>query len=181
VNAQIESPTSAQAFVRCAGEGEAMDAPAGRVTSIAKGTQTGGALTFFETVAASGDGPPHHAHVSEDEFIYVLEGRLRVRLVDTIHAAPAGAFVFIPKGVPHTWQVVGAGHARFVFGFAPSAAGMEGFFEGAAELPPETRLIDAFDRLAARAGVRVLGPPLARSHPAPIGAAAGQATCEPRV
>jgi quercetin dioxygenase-like cupin family protein len=181
VNAHIESRASAQGFVRGAGEGEAMDAPAGRVTSIATGTQTGGALTFFQTVAAPGDGPPHHAHASEDEFIYVLEGQLRVRLVDTIHAAPAGAFVFIPKGIPHTWQVVGAGDARFVFGFAPSAPGMEGFFEGAAVLPPETRLIDAFDRLAARAGVGVLGPPLARSHPSAIGAGAEHATREQRV
>jgi quercetin dioxygenase-like cupin family protein len=179
VNARVESRASGQGFVRGAGDGHAVDAPAGRVTSIARGAQTGGALTFFETVAAPGEGPPHHAHVSEDEFIFVLAGRLRVRLVDTIHEAPAGAFVFIPKGVPHTWQVVGAGEARFVFGFAPSAPGMEGFFEDSAELPPETRLIDAFDRLAAGAGMRVVGPPLGQSHPSPIDAE--QAIRETRV
>jgi quercetin dioxygenase-like cupin family protein len=165
VNAQSECRASAQGLVRGAGDAQAVDAPAGRVTCTARGAETGGAMTFFETVAAPGFGPPHHVHVREDEFIYVLEGRLRIRLVETIHETPAGAFVFIPKGLPHTWQAVGAAEARFVFAFAPAAPGMERFFERSGELQAETRLVDAFERFAVDAGMQVIGPPLAHSHP----------------
>jgi quercetin dioxygenase-like cupin family protein len=165
VNAQIARPAVAHGFVRGAGDARAVDAPAGRVTCTARGTETGGAMTFFETFAAPGEGPPHHVHVSEDEFIYVLEGRLRVRLVESMQEALAGAFVFIPKGVPHSWQVVGAAHARFVVAFAPAAPGMERFFERSHGLPAGTRLADAFGRFAADAGMQVVGPPLAHSHP----------------
>ena len=146
-------------------DGQAVAAPAGRVTCTARSSETGGTVTFFETVAAPGAGPPHHVHLSEDEFIYVLEGQLRVRLADAIHEAPAGTFVFIPKGLPHTWQVTGALEARFAFGFTPAAPGMERFFERSAELEPEGRLVEAFKRLAGDAGMQVVGPPLAHSHP----------------
>jgi quercetin dioxygenase-like cupin family protein len=169
VNAQSACRAPVQGFVRSAGDAQAVDAPAGRVACTARSTETGGAMTCFETVAAPGEGPPHHVHVSEDEFIYVLDGRLRVRLAETIHEALAGAFVFIPKGLPHTWQVVDAVHARFVFAFAPAAPGMEWFFERSAELEAKTRLADAFGRFAVDAGMRVVGPPLAHSHPlAPV-------------
>jgi quercetin dioxygenase-like cupin family protein len=159
--------SGAEAIVRRRGERRAGDAPAGRVACTARGVETAGAATFFQTVAPPGVGPPHHLHVNEDEFIYVLEGQLRVRLVEAMHEAPAGTFVFIPKGLPHTWQATGAVDAQFAFGFAPAAPGMERFFERSAELQPETRLVEAFERFAADAGMQVVGPPLALSHPLP--------------
>lgn len=148
-----------------ASEGEALDSPAGLLTFQAHGEQTGGALTAFENIAPPGAGPPFHLHLREDEMIYVLEGRLRVRLPEAIHEAPAGSFVFIPRGVPHTWQNGGESPARILVVFTPAAPGMERFFERAAELPEETRAADAFGTLAGEAGMTVLGPPLAQSHP----------------
>jgi quercetin dioxygenase-like cupin family protein len=159
--------SGAEAFVRRPGDQPAGDAPAGRVACTARGVETGGAATFFQTVAPPGQGPPHHMHLNEDEFIYVLDGQLRVRLAEAMHEAPAGTFVFIPKGLPHTWQATGAADAQFAFGFTPAAPGMERFFERSAELRPETRLAEAFERFAADAGMQVLGPPLALSHPSP--------------
>jgi len=112
------------------GEGEKVDNPAGgRLTYKARGGQTGGGLTVCETTAAPGEGPPLHLHVSEDEFLYVLEGRLRVRLDGHDHTAAAGAFTFIPRGVPHTWQNEGNDHARMLIVFTPGSPGMERFFE----------------------------------------------------
>jgi quercetin dioxygenase-like cupin family protein len=53
-------------------------------------------------------------HANEDEVVYVLEGTLRFKLVDDLRPAPAGAFVYIPRGVPHTWQnVAGPAHASW--------------------------------------------------------------------
>ena len=149
------------------GEGEAFWNPVGGpVTIKARGEQTGGALTVCESLPAPGEGPPLHAHPREDEILYLLDGRLRVRLGDELSEASAGAFVFIPRGLRHTWQNAGDGPARLLFAFAPAAPGMERFFERAAEVPEGTNIAEAFARFAADAGMDVLGPPLAQSHPA---------------
>jgi uncharacterized cupin superfamily protein len=92
--------------------------------------------------------------------MYVLEGRLGFRLDETDHSAPAGSCVFIPRGVPHTWQNAGDGHARILFVFTPASRSMERFFERSAELPEDTRMAEAFKTLASDAGMEVLGPPL---------------------
>lgn len=159
------------AFVSSSEVGEALDVPSGgSLTFLAKGELTGGALTAFETAfensAALGEGPPLHLHVSQDEVIYVLEGRLRVGLNETVQEAPAGSFVFIPSGVPHTWQTVDETPTRILVLLTPGTVGMERFFERAAELPADTRTAAAFGTLAEDAGMVVLGPPLAQSHPA---------------
>jgi quercetin dioxygenase-like cupin family protein len=157
--------TDPRPFVRAPGEGLTLDAPVGAVTYRARGEETGGALTAIQTVAAPGEGPPLHLHAADDEFIYVLEGRLRIRVEEDVHDAPTGSFVFIPKNVPHTWQAAGEGNARFLFGFAPASPGMERFFERSADLSADTRLADGFGRFAGDAGMEVLGPPLAQSDP----------------
>jgi quercetin dioxygenase-like cupin family protein len=154
----------ARAIVVGPGEGQTVDNPAGGgLTYKARSRQTGGALTVWESTAAPGEGPPLHLHVNEDEFMYVLEGRLRLRLDATDHTAPAGSFAFIPRGVPHTWRNAGDDHARILFVFTPASPGMERFFERSANLPDDTRMADAFRTLASDAGMNVLGPPLAQS------------------
>ena len=158
----------ARTIVTGPGEGQTVDNPAGGgLTYKARSGQTGGALTAWESTAAPGEGPPLHLHVSEDEFMYVLEGRLRFRLDESYHSAPAGSFTFIPRGVPHTWQNAGEGPARILFAFTPASPGMERFFELSAQLPEDTRMADAFRTLASDAGMKVVGPPLAQSDPAP--------------
>ena len=154
-------------FVRAAKAGEACELPTqGVLTYLATDDQTGGALTAFESRdVPPGKGPPYHLHVHEDEMIYVLEGRLRVRLDDALHEAPAGSFAFIPNGIPHTWENVGETPARFLWLLTPAAPGMERFFERAAKLPDDTRFAEAFGRFADDAGMVVLGPPLAQTHP----------------
>jgi quercetin dioxygenase-like cupin family protein len=150
------------------GEGQTVDNPAGGgLTYKVRGGQTGGAVTVWESTAAPGEGPPLHVHVNEDEFMYVLEGRLRFRLDATEHIATAGSLAFIPRGVAHTWQNAGDEQARILFGFTPASPGMERFFELSAQLPEDTRMADAFRTLATDAGMSVLGPPLAQSDPAP--------------
>jgi quercetin dioxygenase-like cupin family protein len=144
------------------GEGGTVDNPlGGDVVFKARGEQTEGTLTAFETVVASGDGPPLHTHANEDESLYVLDGEVRFKLGDEIRAAPAGSFVFIPRGAPHTWQNVGDGPARLLIHFTPS--GMERFFDGFAAL--ETPGPAAFETVGAEVGMDVVGPPLAESDP----------------
>jgi quercetin dioxygenase-like cupin family protein/ketosteroid isomerase-like protein len=150
-----------RAFVRDLAEAPSVEhALDGQVAFWARGDETGGTVTVLESVVAPGNGPPLHVHVNDDEFVYVLEARLRFELEGDLHEAPAGSFVFIPKGTRHTWQSAGDTDARFLFGFTPAAPGMERFFERIGELPAGERLEEGFSRFAGDAGMEVLGPPL---------------------
>jgi quercetin dioxygenase-like cupin family protein len=157
-----------RAFVRAHGEGFSVENPVGGVLTFAiTGDESAGAMTVIETIAAPGEGPPLHVH-EQDEFIRVLDGLFRVRLGDLLHEARAGAFVFIPRDVPHTWQNVGDTQARFVAAVIPAAPAFEEFFARFAELPANERGVEAFARLAREtAAFEVVGPPLAISEEPP--------------
>lgn len=89
-----------------------------------------------------------------------------MKLGHTLREAPAGSFVFIPRGTPHTWQNVGADPLRFFATIMPAAIEFEEFFKRYAELPAEQRDVEAFARVAAEThAFEVVGPPLAESDP----------------
>jgi quercetin dioxygenase-like cupin family protein len=97
------------------GHGQRIENPlGGEIVFKARAAQTGGSLTVFEAVNPPGQGPPYHVHDALDEVIFVLDGTLRVRLSDQIEEAPAGTFVFIPRGIPHTWEGRGEETVRFL-------------------------------------------------------------------
>jgi quercetin dioxygenase-like cupin family protein len=154
---------AAEPFSVAPGEGRSVENPAGgRLTFKAMADVTGDALTVIEATAAPGEGPPLHVHRDQDETIYVLDGRYRVRLGERDVDASAGAFVFIPRGTPHTWQNAGVEVARFVVTLAPADAQFKRFFVRYSELAPDERSVDAFARIAAETqAMEVLGPPLA--------------------
>jgi quercetin dioxygenase-like cupin family protein len=143
------------------GCGERSENPlGGEIVFKVRGAQTAGALTVFEATNPPGQGPPFHVHDALDEVIYVLDGALRVRLGDQVEEASAGAFVFVPRGTPHTWE--GRGDSvRFLVVLAP--AGLEGLFDNAAAAGA-AEAVDAFGRFGG-GDLRVLGPPLAETHP----------------
>ena len=122
-----------------------------------------GAIALFESVVASGAGPPLHTHANEEEGLYVLHGTMRFRLGDEVRSAPAGTFMFAPRGVPHCFQNVGAEPATLLITFTP--AGMERFFPRVAELSASLPAPDAFAAAGREVGLTVAGPPLAVSHP----------------
>jgi quercetin dioxygenase-like cupin family protein len=154
-------------FALAPGEGTSVENPTGGLTTFkAVSDQSDGGLTAIEGVSAAGEGPPLHVHREQDEFIYMLDGTLRVRLGDDLIEALPRSFVFIPRNTPHTWQNVGDGHARFVATLIPASVEFEEFFRRYGELAPGERGVEAFSRLAAETrAMEVLGPPLAQSHP----------------
>jgi hypothetical protein len=84
-----------------------------------------------------------------------------VELGDELSVRGPGTFVFIPRGLAHTWQVMGKQSGRMLITFAP--AGMEGFFDRLStltEFDPEV-----FRGVGAEYGMDVVGPPLAVSDP----------------
>ncbi len=104
-------------------------------------------------------------HHREDEWFYVIEGELTLWVGGEVITAPAGAFVYGPRDIPHTF-LVSSEQARFLLVTEP--AGFEGFMRALSEpaqrseIPPAPTAPPDFERLAAVAaeyGIEILGPP----------------------
>ncbi|PWB66857.1 MAG: cupin domain-containing protein [Bradyrhizobiaceae bacterium] len=119
--------------------------------------QSGGIVGVFESIVPARGGPPVHVHHNEDEVIHVIEGGYEFWLDgDTIPVA-AGASIFLPRGVPHTFRVTSTSSGRNLTILTPG--GMEEFFvEAAAQnlrMPDQRAEILA---LAGRYGLEFLAP-----------------------
>jgi quercetin dioxygenase-like cupin family protein len=55
------------------------------------------------TIAPHTDGPLQHRHAQHDEGFYVASGTATFTVGQTAYEAPAGTFVMIPPGAPHTF------------------------------------------------------------------------------
>ena len=157
--------TSIEAPVVGPGEGEAYWFLGTLSTIKASAESTGGGVAVIETLAPRGSGSPLHVHSREDEWFYVIEGELTVWVDGRSSVAPAGSFVFGPKGLPHTFTVSSEA-ARFLLVTEP--AGFEAFIRALGE--PASRLeipapaneppdVEGLTRLAATFGVEIVGPP----------------------
>lgn len=154
-------PNQPRAFNLAPGAGPTIHGPAGRpLTFKLRGHQTGGRLTAIENVIPPGEGPPLHAHANEDEAWYVLEGQLRFKLDSEISTAPAGSFVFAPRGTAHCFVNTGTQPARILFCSHPR--GWRDSLNGS----PRFRADDAsrcLRRDRREVNMQVVGPPLAQS------------------
>lgn len=90
------------------------------------GEQTGGAFTQWTNITPPGGGPPPHYHKLEDEWWYVLEGRVSFFDGKTWTEVPPGGVVFMPKNLVHTFKNIGDKPSRLLVTTSPS--GFETFF-----------------------------------------------------
>jgi len=74
---------------------------------------------------------PMHTHEREDEYTYVLEGKIGVQIGEEVFVARPGDLVFKPRGVPHAFWNAADKPARALEIISP--AGFERYF---AELAP---------------------------------------------
>ena len=100
------------------------------------GEQTDGRFSLVEhPIAPRALAAPMHVHEHEDEYTYVLEGLVGVRIGDEERVAGPGELVFKPRGVPHAFWNAGDEPARALELISP--AGFERYFaEIAPFLPP---------------------------------------------
>jgi quercetin dioxygenase-like cupin family protein len=129
------------------------------------GEQTAGTFALVEQLLPQGMATPLHVQPNEDEAYYVLEGELTLCVDGALSSATAGDVTFVPRGVPHAFQVRSE-HAHFLAFTTP--AGHERFFRLVGD-PVASFSLDAhspevpdFERLAAaaaQAGFEILGPP----------------------
>jgi quercetin dioxygenase-like cupin family protein len=66
---------------------------------------TGGRFTFIESHTKGG--APLHVHSKEDEYLYVIKGKIIVSCGEEVFEAEQGSFIFLPRNIPHSWDVVG--------------------------------------------------------------------------
>ena len=116
------------------GEGETLDVIGDRQTVKVSAAATDGAFVLIENLNEPGVGIPMHVHHDEDEVFYVVSGQVEFALADGPVIAEAGATVFLPKGTPHAFRVVGDGPARMLTLLVPGR--LEGLFRELAQFPP---------------------------------------------
>src|SRR4051794_38848530 len=76
-------------------------------------------------------GSPMHAHENEDEYSYVLSGRLTAQIGDDVVEAGPGDLVVKPRGIQHAFWNSGDEPVRFLELISP--AGFENYFFARAE------------------------------------------------
>jgi mannose-6-phosphate isomerase-like protein (cupin superfamily) len=148
----------ADAYVVPPGGGRMLDLGNFEAVVLATGEQTDGAFSLLRTQhEPNGFGPPLHRHHDSAEAFYVLEGEYLMILEDRRETCPPGSFVYVPRGVTHTFQVTSATAGTKLNLFAP--AGMVGFFEALAEAEAAgTATPELLDRIAAEHHMEVVGP-----------------------
>src|SRR5262245_18245210 len=97
---------------------------------------------------------PLHRHTREDEYSFVLQGRMGALLGEDVVEAGAGDLVFKPRNQWHTFWNAGDEPCRILEIISP--AGFERFFEELVELGGVTQVApDALAQLNQRYGVAV--------------------------
>ena len=103
------------------------------LTTKAGNDDTGGAYTCQEmTVAAHFPGVALHVHHNEDEAMYVLAGEVTARVGEQTHTLRIGAFILMPRDVPHAFANPSDTEARVLVINSPGA--VELYFEETAAL-----------------------------------------------
>lgn len=134
-------------------------------TVKASGENTGGALSAVEFLHPPGFATPRHVHHAADEAFYVLSGFLHGFCGETSWEAGTGAFVWLPKGVPHGYTVDDGDPVRTLALVIPG--GFDTFVAEVGEPAPRHELPQAFVMpdlavllsAAANNEMEILGPP----------------------
>lgn len=109
-------------------DGKAVDLGSLGVRFMVWQEESGGGFSLVEhPIAPRTLVAPLHRHSREDEYSYVLEGRMGAQLGDDVVYANAGDLVFKPRGQWHTFWNAGDGPCRILEIISPG--GFEHFFD----------------------------------------------------
>ena len=111
------------------GDGPHIDFRGTKMTVKVSGEQSEGTYSLIEMVHPPNVGPALHVHPKGPEAFYVLEGQYTIHCAQDIYTAQSGDFVFIPKGMPHSYHSGEKGGKVLVL----SPAGLENYFSGVAD------------------------------------------------
>jgi len=89
-------------------------------------SDTGAKLAIIESVIAPGLLVPPHQHGREDEYVFVIEGVIGVRVGESEITAPQGSYVAMPRQIPHALWNTNVDPARIQMIIVPG--GFEHYF-----------------------------------------------------
>jgi mannose-6-phosphate isomerase-like protein (cupin superfamily) len=120
----------------------------------------------LEMTLPVGSAPPLHVHDHLDDTWYILEGQMVVRCGDEGLVVGAGHWVSMPRGVPHTFRVIGEREARILL--VHDNASFRDFIRDTSTpatahvVPthPAFPPMDELARIAAAHDLRPVGPPM---------------------
>lgn len=118
------------------------------------GKDTNGLFTLIEEENVPGTSIPPHVHENEDEVFKVVEGEMELTVGDTTTVLKAGDLAFGPRGVPHTWKIIGDKKAKVILSVFP--AGIEDMFEELGALPPGPPDFPMVAEICGKYGIRFL-------------------------
>mgnify|MGYP001259408108 CR=1 FL=1 len=120
------------------------------------GNESGGGFSLVEhPMSARALAAPLHRHTREDEYSYVLEGRVGALLGDEVIVGGPGDLIFKPRHQWHTFWNAGDEPARLLEIISP--AGFEQYFAELVELGGSTRADRAaLKELAGRFGLETM-------------------------
>jgi quercetin dioxygenase-like cupin family protein len=145
-----------RALVLAPGEGRAIELGGFDVRVLADGGATGGSFSLIETTeGAAGGGPPLHIHRDAAESFVVLAGRYAMHLEDAEFDCPAGSFIYVPRGMVHTFRVLEPDSRKLNL-YTP--AGMVGYFDELAAAIADGMAEADLDAIAERYDMEVVGP-----------------------
>lgn len=149
-------------------EGELLWFLGGLMVVKADNELSDGKLCLLDETAPPNFAPPRHVHHDEDEIFYVLDGTVSVFVDGRSYTAEQGAFVFLPKGVEHSYLTGPAGARKLIITAPGSFVDfMRSFSEPATAHtlpapsgPPTEEQQRELAELAARFGIDITGPPI---------------------
>lgn len=113
-------------------DGDRADFPRLGNRYLLSGEDNGGQFALIEhTIPPRALAAPTHVHQNEDEYSFVLSGRVGVQVGDEVAEAGPGELVAKPRGVPHAFWNAGDEEARLLELISPPA--FAGYF---AEMAP---------------------------------------------
>ena len=124
------SPLDSALLVRM-NEGRTLNAFGETFVILLDGKQTGEKFTAFLSISPPGGGPGPHYHEREDEWFYIVEGRVDFFLDGTWTELSPGGCVYSPRGSVHGFKNSTDQPIRVFINITPS--GIEHFFAEAAE------------------------------------------------
>ena len=134
-----------------ADDGERADFPRLGNRYLLRGESTGGRFALVEhTIPPRTLAAPTHVHEREDEYSFVLSGRLGAQIGDEVLEAAPGELVVKARGIPHAFWNPGDEETRVLEVISP--AGFEQYF---ADLAP-VLTADSPPDVDALAEIRVL-------------------------
>jgi mannose-6-phosphate isomerase-like protein (cupin superfamily) len=120
----------------------------------------------LEMTLPVGSSPPLHVHHTLDDSWYILDGKMVIRCGNDTLVVEVGHWVSMPRGVPHTFRVIGDREARILL--VHDNASFRDLIRTLG-VPASTRVVppqpvfpskDELARVASSHDLTVIGPPM---------------------